>query len=490
MRTLVTCLLALLAMAGCAPPSGSEAAPARPVRADDPSAVDAAPAGEVQVAWTAPAVVQGPWEVGGVVVTVEGAQAQGYRVVGRSVDDGREIWRHATVPEGSFFSFGAVGATDREGDEHVVVQEEVGVDGFVSVLAVLDPRTGEVQGRVRPQPSELGTICPGDVDLCFRGWERGWTRWDLRDLSSQRLTARSPRGTRVTSLATGVYANDFPAERLRVGRRDGSVRWEVALDDLVHGRWWLSNTTAFVRVDDELGLVLVPIFETLRIHDGLQRRYDAGRRVPVPVTARGVVALDLDTGQEVWRSLGIGRECAGTEHVGRPVRCRYAGTALRRKGGTTLYRGMEEVMEGYDPTTGATVWEIPLADALADERYGETSVNPGILGDIVDGDEFTLAMGRDEPLLVALVDGSTRSLPAGTTTLCRATRPLVSGAALDNPFSDSIPTARYVRACGFDGSPGGGRPSAEALFALTERIGEEVWAVAEKRRLVAYRVVS
>lgn len=490
MRTLATCLLALIALAGCAPPSGSEAAPARPVRTPDPVAVDAAPVGEVEVAWRAPAVVAGPWEMAGVVVTVEGTEQQGYRVVGRAADDGSEIWRHSTVPQRAFFSFGGVEATDRDGGEHVVVQEEVGADGFVSVLAVLDPRTGELEGRVRPQPSESLTGCPGDVDLCFRGWTRGWTRWDLRDLSSQRLTVRSPRGTRVASLASRAYVTDFMGEHLRVGRRDGSVRWEVEFDDLARGRWRPASLTTDVRVDDALGLVLVPMYETLRNHDALQRRYDAGRRVPVPVDARGVVALDLTTGQEVWRTFGSSPRCGGTEHFGRAVRCRYTGTALRRREADTVYRGLVEVMEGYDPGSGATLWEVPLSDALAGERFGETSVNGGTVGDVVDGDEFTLVMGRDEPLLVALDDGSTRPLPARTTTLCSATRPLVSGAALDTPFRSSIPAARYLRSCRFDGARAVGRPSAEALFALTERIGEETWAVAEKRHLVAYRVVS
>jgi len=71
------------------------------------------------------------------------------------------------------------------------------------------------------------------------------------------------------------------------------------------------------------------------------------------------VLLDLETGEVRWQGEGYAPCPQTLNHVA--VRCHASGTQTVTPEGELTYSGLDLTLEGFDPETGRTTWEVPLA---------------------------------------------------------------------------------------------------------------------------------
>src|SRR5699024_9046284 len=83
-----------------------------------------------------------------------------------------------------------------------------------------------------------------------------------------------------------------------------------------------------------------------------------GERITTSLGSHIGVLLDLETGEVRWQGEGYAPCPQELNHVA--VRCRASGTQTVTPEDELTYSGLDLTLEGFDPETGRTTWEVPL----------------------------------------------------------------------------------------------------------------------------------
>lgn len=188
--------------------------------------------------------------------------------------------------------------------------------------------------------------------------------------------------------------------------------------------------------------------------------YDPDQPVPGDIkvgSSLKMAGIDLATGARRWlQSGGVEYQCLPQAAVveGGPlvnVRCRWgADTIAHRVGDKLTLRTASLSVEGFNPATGVTTWNVPLADP--------TGQNPETVFNHIEvvGEDTLLVSGRTATQLIDPVTGATQRAPAGTQAVCVVgiQTPLAGGErTINGRTSNAYATGSKATRCTADGAP-------------------------------------
>jgi len=273
--------------------------------------------------------------------------------------DGSPLWHHRAAPGGVRPSESAVqpvGVTldsDR-GALVYVAPPEGGAEQTFDVptrLVAVDAETGEEISRSKPLSlASSPRFCEVAEGVCVDAWfgaDKEFTRMRFDAASGQ--VSELEVGINGSADAAGIGVRILEDDIRVVRVEDGEESWTRSAHELLDstppgGARGASNA--------EEG------WTYLTVRPGAV--HHRGERITTSLESHIGVLLDLQTGEVRWRGEGYAPCPHGLYHVA--VRCRASGTQTVMPEGGMTYSGLDLTVEGFDPTTGRTTWQVPLGN--------------------------------------------------------------------------------------------------------------------------------
>jgi hypothetical protein len=421
----VSALSAVLVLAAC---TGDSEPAADPTPSPSPEAVDETPeapeAEALEVDWSTDLpLFSGPRRAGDVVVAYVTDDDRLY-LVGVEGSSGDELWRQEASP-GEVVT--GIGVTPRVIDGYPVYYRPSDVDNLFAQLVVADPNTGEDVVVTEPKLFQsVPAACTDDeTAICVRvrdSYEGTGTAQRLEidgdgSLVRDTALAAAPSGSRSIGSEGLLDVRSGDTEYLAAyDSDDGDEMWRLDISEIFGENystnfgwgWYYDRPT-----DRYVGYVDSG-------HD------DVGETQVLDLSRNRLVAIERSTGDVEWTEDGVRHLCYSTlnvptdeEQAARaagedspglaplPVRCRTEGTVTFGGGddGPEL-DDIDVTLEGFDPATGATTWDVPLGAALPLLGWlGSSATDEPVLRVDTTGAVLTV---DGEPTVIDLATGETR----------------------------------------------------------------------------------
>ncbi|MGH9231534.1 MAG: PQQ-binding-like beta-propeller repeat protein, partial [Acidimicrobiales bacterium] len=343
-----------------------------------------------------------PVAAGGMVV-VYGTEGEDLYLYGVAVGDGAVRWRQAASPSTVVTG---IAVTPHVKDGRVAYFRPDPSADLAARLVVASSETGE--DLLVSEPAHFTShprSCADDKDVCVTLIDRDGSAVPRRFSVEGRGPAPDAGAPPPESRYVGTDLLDLGQRgpEMLAGFSDGAVRWRSPLTR--HFSEGFSTDEGWY----------FELYRSAGMHVGSVGR-PADREEPsvvvVDLSKGETAAIEAATGSPAWRSQGTRFACSARVELRRvaapgrselwPVRCRYRGVAqYNRLTGAGTYEGLDVTVEGFDVSTGATTWSVPLgaAEAFMEEDYEATAV----------GGTEVLVQAASNPLIIDLADGSTRS---------------------------------------------------------------------------------
>ena len=436
-----------------------------------------------------PPALREAWRVGGFTPIGQpvavGEMAVGYGSVDRdlllfgvSVADGTVRWRQPASP--SRTTSGISLAPDVIGGRVAYFRPDNSAN-LAARLVVASPDTGADLLVSEPaQFASTPSACPGSTDVCVTTHDGNRTVSRRYSVEARGLVAdrsAAPEGSRY--LGEDLLDLGQREPELFASFRDGAVQWRSPL-----GRHFSHGHSTDEGWHFEL-------FRSAGLHVGSVGSYADGDATKggVDLSKVEMAAIRAGDGSPAWRAqqtsflcnskVRLRHDVAGGTEVW-PVRCRMRGILhYDRATQVATYDGLDVTIEGFDISTGATTWAVPLGAAevfMQDERR-VTAVS----------DREVLVQGAGGPLIVDLSSGASRPAALADTFWCakgawfhyREAKQFADGSTLDRWRGETL-----LYACAGDGSPAATLPRSIAP-SLGAKVGERT-VLATAEGLVAY----
>jgi len=501
MKTLGGMVALLLVLTACTGGGNSEPTTqdATPKASETPESLkrDTSPA---EPAWTVDLDVIGqPAVVGTVAVVISRESGKRLAINGIDTATGTKTWSHPFSPNDVVPGISLIPRTTRTaaGEERVVfflAPDKPGTDerDLYTPIVSVDPVTGDIDQRSEPiQATEAASACDDGTDVCVNGAEVGADAYSNLRLDLEKGTLRegedgAPKDARLIGSAGLFSTNDRPGEKLGV-RRDGKTLWSTSLDTVFGKGFTSDNGWAFAHEtgpDRYTGSVGAPN-DTVTVGDDDETPfvYELSKQKLISFSGKdGTVAWSRDGADPCFKPTDFDDEQA-VEVIEHPVRCLVSGT-LSVVDNVTTTEGVTMTLEGYDPTTGETVWSHRVADAAATAYYDET---PRVL--IRDGATVVTTLD-DGPSLVDTATG--RTAPVGDATFLCQTGTVdfdyVTPWTLDGKKVFGRHGTGLLSSCGADGSPVAGGPTVAAVRDGGIAVDDSTYVLSSDDGVVGYRI--
>jgi hypothetical protein len=301
-----------------------------------------------------------PKAVGSVAVGAVTGPSRTLFVVGIDPTTGAKLWQQPLTP--SRLTPGVQVDITKVGDDKVAYLRPTTEMHFAE-LVVADARTGRDLLRspegIFTSPAE---VCPDGRDVCT-----GWAPDPSDSRNQYRLVIATgefrpehdgaPLNARTLHRVGLLDLGDRPGNTLGL-MRDGKLLWTTPASAAFpagfssdHGWAWHLFADRHVLVGSLYGAPTISGEKV--VHDLASIAATAG--------------LAEATGEVLWRDRGSSFQCPLSRHGNSkyPVRCRFAGIATHQVGGGGSFEGLDVTIEGFDVTTGATTWSVPVGAAEA-----------------------------------------------------------------------------------------------------------------------------
>jgi outer membrane protein assembly factor BamB len=376
---------------------------------------------------------------------------------GRDVETGELLWSFEARPG---FAPRGIAVSPSVVDGYAAVLTPVPAGGYYGVN-LIDVRTGEARFAVDPAtgepmplaPDRRPTVCVDDEHLlCMAG----------RLVEPIRPTefVIDPAAGTVAPAADALTDGGFwLSDELRMTADERLVRiargaevWSTSYQEVFGAGYTPAGGWSWYLHDDEGVFV------------GMARKSDPDdeTRVSSELIDAVSVGLDAETGELVWREQATSTACRAADSA-HDLRCRFAsGRWTADAAAPDGYRltDVDLILERFDPSTGATLWSVPLDDDVAVYSDG--------LPFAASSSELFLRSGGP----VVAVDrrtGGVREMPTGVTYVCmsepdiRLRRSGVEDAELVEYFA-----APLLRVCDENGNDTVSLPPAAVVEELDE----------------------